>query len=205
MRVVITGGAGFIGSHVVDRLQADGHEAHVIDNLRTGRRENLPPETPLYELDIRSPEAARKVRDLQPDGVVHLAAQMDVRHSVDDPAYDAEVNILGGLNILRASGKCRFVFASTGGAIYGEPESCPVGESTPCLPLSPYGASKLAFEAYLRLFRELQGVSSTTLRLANVYGPRQDPKGEAGVVAIFSLKLLSGEPCTILRRRDQDP
>jgi UDP-glucose 4-epimerase len=197
MRVLVTGGAGFIGSHVVQALLARGDEPHVLDNLATGKRENVPPEVALHEHDIREP-LTDLVRDLRPDAVVHLAAQADVRVSVADPAFDATVNVVGTANVLSAAAAigARVAFASTGGAIYGE---CvrPAREDDPLEPLSPYGTSKLAAEHYLATFTRLYGTPHVALRFGNVFGPRQDPHGEAGVVAIFLGRLRDGEPCRI--------
>ena len=200
MKVVVTGGAGFIGSHVCDVVLAAGHEVLALDNLSTGRRENLPPEIRLVVADIRGREAGDLIRAERPDALLHLAAQMDVRRSVADPVFDAENNILGLLNLLEAcrqAGVGKVVFSSTGGAIYGEQETFPAPEAHPTRPVSPYGVSKAAGELYLGYYRAQFGLRSVSLRYANVYGPRQNPHGEAGVVAIFSERLLAGEPCTI--------
>ncbi len=198
--VLVTGGAGFIGSHVTEGLLARGHRVLVIDDLSSGRRENLPPEAELHVLDVRSPEAARLVAGGGIQVLVHHAAQMDVRRSTRDPAFDAEVNILGTLNLLQAAvrgGLRQVIFASTGGAIYGEQETFPAGEDHATRPLSPYGVSKLAGERYLEYFHHEHGLDATCLRYANVYGERQNPHGEAGVVAIFITRLLRGEAPTI--------
>ena len=171
-----------------------------LDNLSSGRKENLAPEVTLVVEDIRNPAAAEVVRRQAPDVLCHLAAQMDVRRSVSDPRFDAESNILGFLNLLEASrtaGVGKVVFSSTGGAIYGEQDVFPAPESHPLRPVSPYGVSKAAGELYLGYYRAQYGLTSVSLRYANVYGPRQNPHGEAGVVAIFSERLLRGEPCTI--------
>lgn len=200
MRVLVTGGAGFIGSHVVARLAERGDRVRVVDNFATGKRENVPAAVLLSELDVGDPAVDAVVTEFAPDAIIHLAAQMDVRHSVADPLFDARVNVLGGLNLLEAARRAavpRVVFASTGGAVYGEPHGFPVDEGHSCRPQSPYGVSKLAFERYLDLYQDLHDVRATILRLSNVFGPRQDPHGEAGVVAIFSLRCLRGEPCTI--------
>ncbi len=197
---VVTGGAGFIGSHLVDALLASGRRVIVVDDLSTGRRENLPDAAELHAVDIRSGEAARVVAEGRVDVLFHLAAQMDVRRSVADPAFDASVNVLGTLNLLRAAvagGARQVVFASTGGAIYGEQEVFPASEEHPARPLSPYGVSKLAGERYLYYFHREHGLDAVCLRYANVYGERQNPHGEAGVVAIFLDRLLAGEACTI--------
>lgn len=197
---VVTGGAGFIGSHVVDALVADGWRVPVIDDLSTGRRRNLPSKSELHELDIRSPEAARLLVDSRPEVLIHHAAQMDVRRSTEDPGFDASVNVLGTLNLLQAAvaaGVRQVLFASTGGAIYGEQQVFPAPEDHPARPLSPYGVSKLAGEQYLYYFHVQHGLDVTCLRYANVYGERQNPHGEAGVVAIFLHHLLAGRQPTI--------
>jgi UDP-glucose 4-epimerase len=198
--VLVTGGAGFIGSHVADALIEDGYRVTIIDDLSSGREENVPEEAELEVCDIRSPEAAAVVRRSQPEVLFHLAAQMDVRRSTRDPSFDAEVNILGTLNLVNAAveaGVEQVVFASTGGAIYGEQETFPASEDHPTRPLSPYGVAKLACERYLYYFHAERGLAATCLRYANVYGERQNPHGEAGVVAIFLDRLLRGERCTI--------
>lgn len=197
MRAIVTGGAGFIGSHVVAALVSQGDEVHVVDDLSRGRRENLVPGAVLHVADIREP-----LGDLfaatRPEAVFHLAAQIDVRASVADPVADAAANILGTINVLEAARPhgARVVFTSTGGAIYGEC-TAPAREDALRMPLSPYGTSKLAAEEYLATWNRLYGTSHVALRLGNVYGPRQDPHGEAGVVAIFLQKLADGEPVTI--------
>ncbi len=196
MRIVVTGGAGFIGSHLVDRLVLEGHEVAVVDNLSTGKRRNLNRAVRFYKMDIQSGALERVFRRERPLLVVHLAAQMDVRRSVEDPVYDAQVNILGTLNILQqavAHGTRKVIFASSGGAIYGEQETFPAPETHPTRPASPYGISKLTGEHYLAYYEQVSGLQYVSLRYANVYGPRQDPEGEAGVVAIFAQKLLHGE------------
>ena len=195
VRVVVTGGAGFIGSHVADALVARGDEVHVVDNLSSGRRENVPAEATLVEGDIRDgPALGALFERVRPDACVHLAAQADVRVSVDRPDYDADVNLIGTIQVLEAAlpHHARLVFTSTGGAIYGECER-PAREDDPRQPLSPYGASKLAGEEYLLTYTRLHGGHRVALRLGNVYGPRQDPHGEAGVVAIFLGLLAKGE------------
>ncbi len=194
LNIVVTGGAGFIGSHVAEACRAAGHRVAVIDDLSSGRQENLPEGVELHALDIRSREAGRVVAGC--DVLVHHAAQMDVRRSTQDPAFDAEVNVLGTLNLLQAAvsgGVRQVVFASTGGAIYGEQEVFPAFEDHPARPLSPYGVSKLAGERYLYFYHQQYGLHATCLRYANVYGERQNPNGEAGVVAIFLDRLLSGQ------------
>lgn len=201
MRTLVTGGAGFIGSHVVDALVAAGHQVAVIDNLATGKRSNLNPWASFYQVDIRDAEALRPVFEQErPEAMVHQAALADVRQSLIAPALYAEVNIIGSLNLLelaRHYGVRKVVYACTGGAVYGEPQFLPVTESHPVNPLDPYGASKHAVEHYLYLYRHNYGLDFVSLRYANVYGPRQDPLGEAGVVAIFTSRMLAGQPCTI--------
>lgn len=199
---LVTGGAGFIGSHLVDRLVARGDRVVVVDNLSSGRRENLNPAARLYEVDVRSADLRQAVTDTAPELVFHLAAQMSVAVSAREPVLDAEINVLGMLNLLeavRASAgvRAKVVFSSTGGAIYGDPETLPVPETHPCRPVSPYGASKFAGEIYLGTYRAVFGLDYSIVRLANVYGPRQDPHGEAGVVAIFGRAMLAGEPIRI--------
>jgi UDP-glucose 4-epimerase len=197
MTVMVTGGAGFIGSHVVDALLARGDEVHVVDDLSHGFRANVPSAATLHVYDIRG-SLETIARDTGTHAIVHLAAQADVRVSVAEPGRDAAINVVGTVNVLEAArlAGARVVFASTGGAIYGECER-PAREDDPCLPLSPYGAAKLAGEGYLGTFTRLYGTPAVALRFGNVYGPRQDPHGEAGVVAIFLGKLLDGEPCRI--------
>jgi len=200
MKVLITGGAGFIGSHIADGMLAAGHEVVVLDNLSSGKRENVPAGAAFVEADIRSEEASRAVRDGGFDAVVHQAAQIDVRKSVADPRFDADVNLLGMLNLLEAAsagGVKRFLFASSGGACYGEQDVYPAPETHPTRPVSPYGASKAAGELYLGYYGFEKKLSWCALRYANVYGPRQDPHGEAGVVAIFTGRCLKDEACTI--------
>jgi UDP-glucose 4-epimerase len=194
---MVTGGAGFVGSHVTGALLARGDEVHVVDDLSSGRRSNVPSNAELHVADIREP-LDRLGRQIAPDAVLHLAAQVDVRVSVADPVRDAMANVVGTLQVLevaRAHG-ARVVLASTGGAIYGECVG-PAEESAPRNPLAPYGASKLAAEEYVATWNRLHGASHVALRLGNVYGPRQDPHGEAGVVAIFLSRLCDGEPATI--------
>jgi UDP-glucose 4-epimerase len=199
VRVVATGGAGFIGSHLVDALVERGDEVIMIDDLSTGSSQNLNPEAEFHQLDIRSRQAAELIRRRRPDAIAHHAAQMSVSRSVREPAFDADVNLIGSLNLLEAArqAEARFVFASTGGALYGDADVLPTPESYPAWPVSPYGVSKLSFEHYLHCYGVQHGLSYVALRYANVYGPRQNPHGEAGVVAIFCLKLLSGEEPTI--------
>ena len=200
-RALVSGGAGFIGSHVADLLLAEGYHVEILDNLSSGRRENVPTGAVLHHVDIGSDDAARIVREGRFDALFHLAAQIDVRKSVLDPAADARINILGSLNLLeavRAGGHAtRVVFSSTGGAIYGDFVPIPSVENMPKDPESPYGIAKLSVELYLAYFGRVHGVDTVALRYSNVYGPRQDPHGEAGVVAIFCNKLLKGEPLTV--------
>jgi UDP-glucose 4-epimerase len=205
----VTGGAGFIGSTLVDRLLAEGHSVDAVDDLSTGSlvnlagaRENPTHQFTFHQLDIRSPDVIELIVRRRPEVVYHLAAQADVRVSVARPVYDAEINLIGSLQILegaRQAGARKVVFASSGGTIYGEPDPAvlPVKESHPQRPLSPYGVAKKAVGDYLHAYREIHNLEYTALALANVYGPRQDPHGEAGVVAIFAGRLLAGQACTI--------
>jgi len=200
MKVLVTGGAGFIGSHLVDRLIMEGHEAVVVDNLATGKRRNINRAARFYKMDIQSWRLERVFRNERPNVVMHLAAQMDVRKSVEDPMFDAQVNVLGTLNVLQQAvkhGVRKVIFSSSGGAIYGEQETYPAPESHVMKPLSPYGLSKLCGEQYLSYFQRVSGLQAVSLRYANVYGPRQDPEGEAGVVAIFIQKMLNNEQAVI--------
>ncbi len=197
---MITGGAGFIGSTLADAYLAAGHEVVIVDNLYTGKRENLPAKARFHELDIRDPKIATAVQDEKPDVISHHAAQMDVRLSVAKPGFDAEVNLLGTLQLLEAAVKAgvrKVIFASSGGAVYGDREKLPAAEGDPTTPISPYGVSKRSGELYLDYYHAVHGLPYIALRYANVYGPRQDPHGEAGVVAIFSQKLLGGEAPTV--------
>jgi len=194
--ICITGGAGFIGSHVSDAFAADGHEVIVLDDLSSGRRSNLTRDVELVVADVRSPQAAELIVDRGVEVIVHHAAQMDVRKSVADPRFDADVNIGGLINLMEAARRgCvrQVIFASTGGAIYGEQDVHPADENHPARPVSPYGVAKLASERYLYYYHCQYGIDATCLRYANIYGPRQNPHGEAGVVAIFMNKLLAGE------------
>lgn len=196
MKILVTGGAGFIGSNVVDGYLRERHEVIVVDNLYTGRLENLNPEARFYLLDIRSNELGRVFEIERPDIVSHHAAQMSVPASVEDPAFDAEVNILGLINLLQNSvryGVRKFIFISTGGAIYGETDNIPTPETELPRPLSPYAITKYASENYLRFYKFQYGLNYTVLRYANIYGPRQVPHGEAGVVAIFMNRLKEGK------------
>lgn len=200
MRVLVTGGAGFIGSHIVDELLTLGHEPAVVDNLESGRRDNLPSDVPLFEVDIRDGNALSKVfEEIRPNWVCHQAAQMSVSRSVRDPLFDADVNIMGLLRVLDLSvraGVERVVFASSGGVLYGN-VSEPAGETHPASPISPYGIAKWVGEQYLQFYVREHGLTAVALRYSNVFGPRQNPHGEAGVVAIFSQKMLAGEEATI--------
>jgi UDP-glucose 4-epimerase len=198
--ICVTGGAGFIGSHVADALLDGGHRMVIVDDLSTGRKENAPDDAELQVLDVRSEQAARLLIEREVEILVHHAAQMDVRRSVEDPRFDADVNIGGLINLLEAAriaGVRQVIFASTGGAIYGEQDSHPADEEHPARPVSPYGVSKLASERYLYFYHQQYGLDATCLRYANVYGPRQNPHGEAGVVAIFLHRLLANEQPTI--------
>ncbi|MFL5320625.1 MAG: NAD-dependent epimerase/dehydratase family protein, partial [Myxococcaceae bacterium] len=200
MKVLVTGGAGFIGSHVTDVFLKNGHEVIALDNMSSGKKENLDPKVRLAQLDIRTTDAHEFIKKERPEVICHLAAQMDVRKSVEDPRFDAEANILGFLNLLEAarqSGVKKVIFSSTGGAIYGEQDKFPADESHPTRPVSPYGVSKASGELYLGYYKAQYGLNYVALRYANVYGPRQNPHGEAGVVAIFSQRLVSGQSCTI--------
>jgi UDP-glucose 4-epimerase len=200
-RALVTGGAGFIGSHVADALLAAGYAVTVLDDFSTGRRANVPADATVAELDIRSRDAAALVRDGGFDVVCHLAAQIDVRRSVADPVADADRNVLGTLNLLEAARHAarrpRVIFSSTGGAVYGDQEPPPSAEGQPKDPESPYGIAKLAAEYYLSYYGRVHGLETVALRYANVYGPRQDPHGEAGVVAIFCQRLLAGRPLLV--------
>ena len=202
MKVLVTGGAGFIGSHVVDLLIESGHRVAVVDSLWEhggGRLENLNPAASFHQLDIRDPGLAEVLASEQPEAICHLAAQHSVKISTDDPAYDAQVNILGLLNLLQCATRvgCRKVVFSSSGATYGTAKEMPVNEETPQRPESPYGITKLASEHYLRYWQEMYDLDYTALRYGNVYGPRQDPTGEAGVIAIFAHAILRGEPIRI--------
>ncbi len=202
MRILVTGGAGFIGSHTVDALVASGAgEVSVLDDLSAGKRSQVNAKAVLYQTDLRDAAAvASVVERTRPEVIFHLAAQMDVRRSVADPAFDAQVNLVGFLNLMesaRKHGLKRVIFSSTGGAIYGEQDEFPCNEDHPRRPVSPYGVAKEATEAYLFFYKAEYGIDYLALRFGNVYGPRQDPHGEAGVVAIFCGRILDGQPVTI--------
>lgn len=200
MRILVTGGAGFIGSTVADRFAAEGWEVAVVDDLSSGKRENVPASARFFPCDVRSAAAAAAVREFRPDVLCHHAAQIDVRKSMADPRHDADVNLGGLLNLMQAAVQAKVahvLFASSGGAMYGDTERIPTPEDHPARPVSHYGVAKAASELYLGVFRANFGIPFAALRYGNVYGPRQDPHGEAGVVAIFSGRLLDGQPCTI--------
>jgi UDP-glucose 4-epimerase len=204
VKILVTGGAGFIGSHVAEAAVEAGHEVLVVDDLSTGRTENLPPRVDFHPVDIRNREAFRELAlHFRPDAISHHAAQASVTKSVRDPILDADVNVMGSLNVadVALESGSRLIFASTGGALYGEvPEGKSAGEDWPARPLSPYACSKASFEIYLRAYGEASGLRYSVLRYANVYGPRQDPHGEAGVVSIFLQRLLRGEPIQVNAR-----
>jgi UDP-glucose 4-epimerase len=200
VRVLVTGGAGFIGSHIVDRLIGDGHTVTVVDNLSAGREANVNRAATLRVCDLRSPRLYGVVADARPDAVIHVAAQAAVARSVVDPPFDASVNVVGTLVLLEASrraGVQRIIYTSTGGAAYGDTDVLPTPEDHPTRATSPYGVSKVTVERYLECWAGLTGGQTLSLRLANVYGPRQNPLGEAGVIAIFCYRLLRGEPCVV--------
>lgn len=206
MKILVTGGAGFIGSHVTDLFIEAGHEVVVVDNLMTGRLSNINPKARFYQVDIRSPELEKVFEAERPEVVDHHAAQMDVRRSVTDPIFDADNNILGGLNLLNMAvkyGARKVIYISSGGAVYGEPVYLPCDEKHPVQPLCPYGATKYMLELYLYMYQQTYGLDYTVIRYPNVYGPRQDPAGEAGVVAIFSGRMLRSEPATIFGSGEQ--
>ncbi|MCC6300610.1 MAG: NAD-dependent epimerase/dehydratase family protein [Anaerolineales bacterium] len=199
-KILVTGGAGFIGSHVVDLFHANGFEVVILDDLSTGRASNLNPAAKLYQMDIRDPKVREVFAAERPDFISHHAAQMDVRRSVAQPLFDADVNILGSINLIECAKEFevkRFIYISTGGAVYGEPEYVPCDEAHPINPICQYGASKHTVEHYLFMYHVNYGLKYTVLRYPNVYGPRQDPHGEAGVVAIFTGKMMAGEPVVI--------
>jgi UDP-glucose 4-epimerase len=200
MKVLVTGGAGFIGSHVVDRCVAAGHEVAVVDNLATGSRERVHPRAELHVTDVRDPQLADVFRRERPSVVIHHAAQAEVRRSVEDPRFDADVNVLGAVNLFECCRRfdvMRVIYASSGGAAYGDTDVVPTPEDHVARPASPYGVSKVTAELYLGCWSQMYGISALVFRYANVYGPRQSPAGEAGVVAIFAHRLLSGEQVVI--------
>ena len=207
MRIIVTGGAGFIGSWVCEVYISEGHEVLVIDNLFTGFESNIPPEAEFVECDVRDCTRLEKAfRQFRPEAVNHHAAQINVRDSVEYPSLDAEININGSLNVLRLCAEHKtekFIFSSTGGALYGEPKELPADESTPSLPLSPYGISKLATENYVRYHSKNHGFGHVILRYANVYGERQNPEGEAGVIGIFCENIINEKPCLIFGDGEQ--
>lgn len=196
MKVIVTGGAGFIGSNIADALISRGHKVVIIDNLSSGKKENLNPKAKFYKVDIRSKKMEEIFKKEKPDAVFHYAAQIDIRRSVRDPMFDADVNILGSLNIFQNAAKNKvkkIIFASSGGSLSSEATVLPTPENKIALPVSPYGAAKISCEMYLHYFWKMSGLEYTALRMANVYGPRQSPHGEAGVIAIFTDKMLRGE------------
>jgi len=200
MKIMVTGGAGFIGSHVTDMMIEAGHEVIVVDDLSTGRLSNLNPHATFYAVDIRSSEMERVFAQEKPEVICHHAAQMDVRRSMDDPLFDADINIIGSIKLAQLAirhGTRKFIHISSGGAAYGEPEYLPCDEDHPIKPLCHYGASKYTFELYLQVFNANYNLDYSVIRYPNVYGPRQDPHGEAGVIAIFTGRMLRGEEDTI--------
>jgi UDP-glucose 4-epimerase len=200
MRILVTGGAGFIGSHVADAYRAAGHEVGVVDDLSTGTRAYVDPGAHFWQMDIRGPELQTLVADFRPEVINHHAAQISVSTSARDPRRDADINILGTLNVLEAAvrhGVGKVIFASTGGAIYGDQAPIPTAETVFPEPVSPYGVAKLAVERYLHAFHAMHGLGAVVLRYSNVYGPRQNPHGEAGVVAIFCQGILEGRGLTV--------
>jgi UDP-glucose 4-epimerase len=207
MKILVTGGAGFIGSHVVDAFIEAGHDVVVVDDLSTGRQQNLNPRARFYQVDIRQPALAEVFERERPQVVDHHAAQMDVRRSVADPFLDADINVRGSLNVLetaRTYGVRKILYVSTGGAVYGDPHYLPCDEDHPIEPICQYGVSKHVVEHYLHVYRYLYGLDYTVLRYPNVYGPRQNPHGEAGVVAIFTGRMLAGLPVTIYGSGEQE-
>jgi UDP-glucose 4-epimerase len=200
MKILITGGAGFIGSQIAEAYLHAGHEVHIMDNLATGKRENIPASARFIEMDITDPEVARVLAEERYEVISHHAAQIDVRKSVADPMFDARVNILGGINLVENGlkhGLKKVIFASSGGTVYGEQHTFPATEQHSCKPISPYGIAKLSFEQYLYYYHTCFGLEYAAMRYANVYGPRQNPHGEAGVVAIFISKILAGAQAMI--------
>lgn len=206
MRVLVTGGAGFIGSNIVDALIQRGDQVAVLDNLSSGFERNLNPEAIFFKRDLCDPGLKEVFREFRPEIINHHAAQTSVVKSVREPAYDARVNVMGSLNLIQEAikhGVRKFVYACTGGALYGEPRYLPADENHPVNPPSPYGLSKHIVEYYLNLYGANEELDWVSLRYANIFGPRQNPKGEAGVVAIFALQMLRGEPCTIFGKGDK--
>ena len=195
-RILVTGGAGFIGSHIADALLAEGYKVGVVDDLSTGKRERVPPEAAFYQCDICSPELEAIFADFQPEKIIHAAAQVRVSTSLANPEFDARINILGSLQVLELARRfgCRRIVYSSSAAVYGNPQYLPVDEGHPIHPISPYGISKHTVEHYLYMYQQLYGLDYVVLRYSNVYGPRQDSSGEGGVVAIFIDRLLAGEP-----------
>ncbi len=206
MKILVTGGAGFIGSNIVDRYIELGHEVVIVDDLSSGKKDNINPKAVFYEINIQSDELKEVFDKHNFDVVNHHAAQIDVRKSVDDPVYDAQINVIGLLNLLENCRKFdvkKVVFISSGGVVYGDPENKPPTEDYPFAPESPYGVTKMVGEYYVRYYSKVHGLRFTALRYSNVYGPRQDPHGEAGVIAIFSNLLLEGKVCTIFGDGEQ--
>jgi UDP-glucose 4-epimerase len=206
MNILITGGAGFIGSHIVDAYLQLGHRVVILDNLSSGKKENIPPKAVFYEMDLLDPQVERLIRDENIEVINHHAAQISVTHSVTDPLEDANINIMGSIKLLESAKSCgvkKFIFASTGGAIYGVQDSFPADENHACRPESPYAISKFSVENYLTFYKKTYGLNTIILRYSNVYGPRQDPHGEAGVVAIFCQKLLKKSLPTIFGDGEQ--
>ncbi len=207
MQVLVTGGAGFIGSHLVDRLVSEKHRITVVDDLSTGSRDNVHPKVMFLQVDIRDlRDLEQAVLNALPDVISHHAGQVNLRQSVKYPGYDAHVNIVGSINLMRLAAKYRvrhFIYSSSGGAVYGEPTELPVTEDHPVNPFSPYGLAKYTVERYLELYRQIEGLRYTVLRYPNVFGPRQDPAGEAGVVGIFAEQMLKGEQPVIFGKGDK--
>lgn len=200
MKILVTGGAGFIGSNIVDEYIMNGHEVVIVDSLETGRKTNINPAAKFYEMDIRDPNLENVFIKERPQIINHHAAQMDVRRSVSDPKYDADVNVLGSLNLLELARKyqiSRILYSSSGGTVYGEPVYLPCDEKHPIRPICPYGATKYIFEVYLDMYKFMYDMDFTVFRYPNIYGPRQDPHGEAGVIAIFTGLMLKEKPVTI--------
>jgi UDP-glucose 4-epimerase len=206
MKILVTGGAGFIGSHIVDALIEQGHKVAIVDNLSTGFVENVNPQARLYRMNVIDSELAKVFEQERPEVVIHQAAQMVIQRSVADPIFDAEENIIGSLNVILNCihfGVRKIIYASSGGAVYGEPVHLPLKEEYPIAPISPYGVSKHTVEHYIYLYGTQYGLNYVVLRYSNVYGPRQNPEGEAGVVAIFSRQMLTGESLTIFGQGDK--